>query len=281
MHFISRPTLSAEAIFAAAVPTIYGRAKQARFAAEINQISVLGAAYESAAADGQTWKLSSSAYTLATVTDKEMSNFYSYRLRSKEAPNRFFYDRILAIPRHGRCPYCGERRVKTLDHYLPQSSFSALAVTATNLVPSCSDCNKSKNNYEPSGTKPPLLHPYFDNLDTIPWLRAGVIPGDPPGITYWVDHPSFESRSDAVRVQNHFEVFELFELFVSHAAQTLDELNMRLPDLHMSGGAAAVRQYLLEEITYLVPRPMNLWRRPLYGALAASRWYCDVYAGGL
>lgn len=281
MHPIARPTSPAEAVFAAAVPSKYNKSDRARFAAEIPTLCTAGAAYETAAATGTITALVRSAYMLPTVTDKEMRAFYSYRMRRKGAAQRHHYDKLMAAPRYARCPYCGERRVKTLDHYLPQSTFSALAVTATNLVPACSDCNKSKADYAPSATRPALLHPYFDNLDQVQWLQAEVIPGDPPAITFFVDDQAFTNTLDAARVQNHFEVFDLHDLFASHAAQTVDELDARLPGLFKAGGGTAVRQHVLELVQYLPHPPTNIWKRALYTALAANTWYCNSYASNL
>jgi 5-methylcytosine-specific restriction endonuclease McrA len=278
MHSLRRPATSAESIFSEAVLTVHNKKDRARFAAEIPWLRRVGAAYEAAASSGMLPGLTRSHFNSSTVTVKEMRSFYSYRLRRKTAPQRRLYDELMAAPPHARCPYCGERRVKSLDHYLPLSTFSALSVTPTNLVPACSDCNKAKDDYEPTAGGPALLHPYFDDLDPLPWLQATISPGLPPAVTFRIDRSVFALPSDADRVQKHVEVFDLFSLFVSHAAQAVDELDMRLPDLYANGGSSDVEQYLLEALRYLPPRPFNVWRRALIAALAKNSWYCDDYA---
>lgn len=60
-----------------------------------------------------------------------------------------------------RCPYCGiGSSSDTLDHYMPESKFGALAVCRMNLVPMCFRCNNLKK------TKPykNFVHCYYENF---------------------------------------------------------------------------------------------------------------------
>lgn len=269
--------MPSDTIFKQAVANIHKNADRVRFSGNIGQVGLAGDAFAVAAESGTIEVLTPASFVLPDVTIEEMQRVYSYRLRRASAPARHHYDRIKAAPRHSQCPYCGERTVKTLDHYLPQSVFSALAVTPTNLVPSCSDCNKSKSDYRPSATDPALLHPYFDNTDAITWLRATVIPGDPPGVEYWVDVTVLKSVAFSLRLQKHFEVFELNELFISKAGQTLEDLETRVPGIFSNGGPSAVQEFLVAEAGHLSSRRHNTWERALYMGLAGNTWYCDTY----
>ncbi len=42
---------------------------------------------------------------------------------------RIFYNKIMKIPPFSRCPFCGVRRVSTLDHYLAKTEYPTFAIT--------------------------------------------------------------------------------------------------------------------------------------------------------
>jgi len=70
-----------------------------------------------------------------------------------------------------KCPYCSIGQPNTLDHYMPESKYKALAVCRMNLVPMCGVCNNYK------GTKPykKFIHCYYDVFPTLsPFLVATV-----------------------------------------------------------------------------------------------------------
>ena len=72
-----------------------------------------------------------------------LQNNYAF-LQGKGRALRPLYDRILNAPQFGICPYCGARRVSSIDHFLPKERFGVFSVFAVNLVPACSDCNNKE-----------------------------------------------------------------------------------------------------------------------------------------
>lgn len=68
------------------------------------------------------------------------------------------------------CPFCGGLGARTIEHYLPFASYPEFAVFSPNLVPSCGDCNRKRNDQNKHGATPCLLHPYFDR-DLIKEIR--------------------------------------------------------------------------------------------------------------
>lgn len=70
-----------------------------------------------------------------------------------------------------KCPYCSINQPTTLDHYMPESKYGALAVCRMNLVPMCGTCNNRKlakqyNNF---------IHCYYQEFpDNEPFLKAKV-----------------------------------------------------------------------------------------------------------
>ena len=61
---------------------------------------------------------------------------------------RKYYDKIKAIPKYSKCPFCGVGIVSTLDHYLPKTKYPTYALTPVNLIACCADCNKNKKSFE-------------------------------------------------------------------------------------------------------------------------------------
>ena len=76
----------------------------------------------------------------AAVSSAEMSMLYKGTLSRQGSRARRFYDRLKTAAPNDICPLCGQRVVKTLDHYLPKATYPAYALTPLNLVPACSDC---------------------------------------------------------------------------------------------------------------------------------------------
>src|SRR5271156_745446 len=53
------------------------------------------------------------------ATSDDLNGNYTY-LRSR---TKVVYDALLTHAPHGRCPYCTQGQVSTLDHYLPRQKF--------------------------------------------------------------------------------------------------------------------------------------------------------------
>ena len=77
------------------------------------------------------------------VTSAELEGVYDRMVR-KESAGRRIYDKLIIASPLGICHLCSHREVTQIDHYLPKSEYPRLSVVPINLVPSCSDCNKSK-----------------------------------------------------------------------------------------------------------------------------------------
>ena len=74
------------------------------------------------------------------ITTKEMEKLYEQNFVASKVGRRI-YDSILNSVEDNICPYCSQRLIKTLDHYLPKSIYPYFSVTPINLVPACRDCN--------------------------------------------------------------------------------------------------------------------------------------------
>jgi len=208
------------------------------------------------------------------VTKDEMNDVYT---RMVSGPGRKHYDAIKQSAPNSKCPLCAHRNVKTLDHVLPKSRFSKLAVTPLNLIPACSDCNKAKRSRLPTTASEAPLHPYYDDIEDIPWLVAHLTQSDPVVTVFSVQLPDGTEGVLADRIANHFDSLELAELYKIEAAEELTGIRQELTNLLNSGGIRTVREHLIERASSMENVHLNWWRTAAYKAWAGNDWFC---AGG-
>lgn len=219
-------------------------------------------------------------YGGVVVTQAEMAQIYSGTLSRKGSPaRRAYYDALKASAPYALCPSCSQRTVSTLDHYLPKQHHPALAITPLNLVPNCADCNKTKQAYLAAEPGRQLLHPYFDSVEDGVWLHADVVPGDPPSLTFRATPPAHWPPIKQSRVQEHFRVLRLNELYVAHASRLIADIGYRLNRLRDQGGAAAVSAHLAEEADSRRQRAVNSWEIAAFTALSQSPAFCVWHHG--
>ncbi len=211
---------------------------------------------------------------LVGVTKDELIAVYNGKFAKAAQPGRPFYDRIKASPPRGQCPLCGKAPVTQLDHNFEKAVYPVLAVTPANLVPSCSDCNRKKENAQQDDSEN-TLHPYFHDIDGSRWLHAEVIQNKPPAIRYVVVPQTGWSASTISRANNHLNVFGLRKAYSVDAAQEMTEIRQRLVKLRSDSGPDGVRRHLVEEARSREAAAKNSWRTALYYGLAQSDWFCS------
>lgn len=209
------------------------------------------------------------------VTTKEMEKIYTDRMAKKTAPGREIYDEIKSLAPHGKCPLCAHRTVSTLDHYLPKTHYPVLAVTPLNLVPACSDCNKTKLTDYPTNANEQTLHPYFDNIEDDHWLVAEVQPSIPAAVIFSVVAPSSWGSTLKNRVNLHFNSFGLPGLYAAQAADELLNIRYQLDIIFNVGGAQAVKSELESRAESCRQHSINSWRTATFDAFSKSEWFCD------
>lgn len=276
MHPLPLPASSIHEIYEDSYSKIQSTDLKQRHVNETANILASATAFTNAAENDQVDRLRSDDFQTGFVSEDEMSALYK-RVQGTDSPGRPHYDKLIVAAPHNRCPYCGERRVKSIDHYLPKKPFSSLAVTPANMVPACSDCNHAKGSYRPSGTDLPVIHPYFDRVEKFSWLYARIEPSRPPSVHFEVRSADGMDQRTRDRLQKHFEVFKLDGLYQAHSGQTLNELDYRLPSVFANGGRGSVRNYLRDEASLRSIGRQNSWQRALFNGLADSEWYCSEY----
>jgi hypothetical protein len=229
--------------------------------------------FENALIGGSLHNLPCDTWFVAGVTAEELIDVYVYRMARKGAPGRPVYDRLMAAPRHGRCPYCAQRTVSTLDHYLAKATCPALAVVPINLVPCCADCNKLKGDNLPNSGGDRTLHPYFDRFD-VRWLEGRVEQIAPAVVRFGVARDAGLDAALHARLEYHFKIFRLDALYSSHAAEELLNIRQEMELLFSIDGMTSVRESLKERAASCDANDRNSWQAATYRALAGNDWYC-------
>lgn len=231
--------------------------------------------FEAAVRAGTIHSLPRQGVLNGDVLADEMEKVYTNRMAKADTPGRPIYDALLAAPAYGRCPLCNQRVVSTLDHQLPKTVYSALVVTPLNLVPACKDCNTIKLDKLPASAAEVTLHPYFDNVETVVWLKARVHHTTPAAVEFFVEPPAIWDSVLADRVRTHFTLFKLGALYASHSAEELAGQQLSLSQLYILSGVAGVQAHLHDQADTRRAVQLNSWQTACYAALAEDAWFCN------
>lgn len=274
MRTLAKPDDTATAVFRLCISRVRNRDLKRRLVC-IEPLIVSAAEDYDTAAEAAVLHTFPQSTDIGPVTRDEMIDVYAGRMVAETQPGRVVYDRLLNAPVLGRCPLCGVGLVKTLDHHLPKTQYSALSVTPTNLIPSCYWCQFSKRQGYPRTADEQTLHPYYDDFTNDTWLRAEVIDTRPASFSFFVDPPNGWGEDAANRLRSHMQTFSLYDLYTSNAGGELLNMHHRLNGLFIEDGAGAVRTYLLAEAATRRAAHLNSWETATYDAAAASDWFCD------
>lgn len=209
------------------------------------------------------------------VSRKEMERVYNGTF-VKSSRTRSTYAKLKKACVNDICPLCGQGTVHQLDHYLPITSFPVYGVTAINLVPACSDCNKYKLIHVPANAGEQTIHPYFDEVDNEQWLFGEVVESTPAAVRFAVNSPDSWDVVQVERVKTHFRIYRLGALYATHAAVEISNMRHGLKRMAATPGfAERIGQHLRERAESCAEVYKNSWQRATFQALAESKWFCS------
>jgi hypothetical protein len=264
------PTANPGALYNACVSATNDKTLRARLIGYQPRVSAAAQSYQTAGTGPNFHTLTRTAGT--TDADKELRDLYKRTMSRKGGPGRATYDLLKLSARGGICPLCGHRSVSTLDHYLPKESYADFAILPSNLIPSCSDCNRMKHKFFPEKADEQLLHPYFDHLPQGIWLHASVVyPTDTPILVFKADPPAEWNGAFRARVAAHFDRLDLATLYSIHGTSEVPMIRWRLQKLLAGGGPDVVRDHLQEEASTRQAQDPNSWQAATYSALANDK----------
>ncbi len=209
------------------------------------------------------------------VSRKEMERVYNGTF-VKSSRTRSTYTKLKKACINDICPLCGQGTVHQLDHYLPITSFPDYGVTAINLIPACSDCNKYKLIHVPANAGDQTIHPYFDEVDDEQWLFGEVVESTPAAVRFAVKPPDHWDAVLVERLKTHFRIYRLGTLYATHAAVEISNMRHALKKIAATPGfAERIRQHLRERAESCSEVYENSWQRATFDALANSDWFCS------
>lgn len=209
------------------------------------------------------------------VTRKEMERVYNGTF-VKSIRTRSTYAKLKKACVNDICPLCGQGTVHQLDHYLPITSFPIYGLTAINLVPACSDCNKYKLDHVPTNAGEQTIHPYFDEVDNKQWLFGEVVESTPAAVRFAVNPPDSWDAVQVERVKTHFRIYRLGALYATHAAVEISNMRHALKKMAVTPGfPERIRQHLRERSESCAEVYENSWQRATLDSLANSDWFCS------
>ncbi|OLS34185.1 hypothetical protein BTR22_19035 [Alkalihalophilus pseudofirmus] len=274
MRKLKKPAENTNKIYQLCISRVKNKDLKERLLRCENKVVKAAIEYEEKVVKAQLHKIKNGNILEGLVTIDEMNKVYTSRMVPKRSPGRPVYEKILSAPSHGICPLCGQRTVTTLDHHLPKAEYPALSVVPINLVPSCKDCNTIKLGDIPNSSDVETIHPYFDDIEKDKWLYGQVNYEKSVFLTFKVQSPPEWSSTLGKRVENHFEKFELNELYSSHAAVELANIRYLLKQIHKEAGSEQVHSFLIKSAESREASHLNSWQSAMYRALAKSEWFC-------
>jgi hypothetical protein len=178
----------------------------------------------------------------------------------------------------GKCPYCGQGQVTTLDHYLPQTDYPEFSILPLNLIPSCSDCNKRKLDEYRGNNAALFLHAYLDSWpDDTRFLFATIFVVDQDVFAdFRVNPPCSLDTSLQGRLVSHFDRLNLREYYGVEAINEISERRTVIEELIRTGVPPVAVSALLRRDAVGVANSQgrNHWKFVLLEALAADDRFC-------
>jgi len=277
MRTIPKPVVTAKEVFLDCVSTVDNAILKKQYQDCVDTIEIAEADFETKFPNYQIYQILRNLIVLGAIGKDQMKPVYDYRMVKPGMPGNKYYNQIKSAAPHGKCPLCSVRKVDTLDHYLPKSKYPVFAVTPINLIPACTPCNKGKLIDYPTTGSEQTLHPYYDNVENESWVKAILLQTTPVSFEYYVDCPGAWSNILKERTRNHFNSFNLNELFSSHANEELrgaKKLLMKLYNDHPN----LLHDHLTDAYDSKLELGLNSWQAVMYNALLNNAWF---NAGGV
>lgn len=273
MRKLSKPEDDVKDVFLDCISNISNQTFKDKLDSCIDEIACATLEFETKVKDNQVFTIQEHKNIGGKVTNADMKKIYTDKMVKGSQPGRKYYDKYITAPKNGICPLCGQREVATLDHYLPKMKYPSLAVSPSNLIPACRDCNTGKKDKTFSMSTEETIHPYFDDIENEHWLYAKIIEQDEITITFEVRKPSSWSDLLYERVKNHFKEFNLNKLYSTHAAVEFSGVRYRLLKTYKDAGSEGLREHLIECYKSYENAYLNSWQTAMYRELSESKWF--------
>ncbi len=207
------------------------------------------------------------------VTKEELISVYDEKFVPKSSPGRSIYNQLMKGTRNRTCPICSQRKVSTLDHYLAKTKYPSFVVSPINLIPACSECNKTKSADKAEEHITETIHPYFDDLGNERYLfmdvNENIEDENDIILSFTIKKASNWDTDLYLRVENHFNKFNLNDLYISHA---IDEIISQI-DMWRDLNSEDLKKQLCELAGSAKKLGINSWKVALYEGLGNNEWF--------
>lgn len=275
MKKIAKPIFKVREVFLECISTVNNATLKTNLTDCVDILEDAETDFESKFLLNNIHQINQNSVITAPIGKKEMKTVYDYRMRQTEIPRREYYDKLFSSAPYGKCPLCSVREVDTLDHYLPKSKYPIFAVTPVNLIPSCFKCNIEKSISYPTSSEEQTLNPYYDDIENEEWLNAVVLQTSPISFHYFINPPDHWPQILKDRVINHFQSYNINELFSSHANEEFRGSKKQLVNLYNDDQSLLVH-HLTESYLSKIDLGINSWQAVLYKTLLNDNWFCTA-----
>lgn len=172
------------------------------------------------------------------------------------------------------CPMCGEPgRPRTLDHFLPKTTYPELAINLLNLVPCCDWCQGEKKvEYSNASGKRCYLHPYFDEVN-FPLFK---IVFSEPYLTPIIGIEVYQHIDDELKslILSHLDGVGFFDRF-SDIFETSYLTILRIAQKSRIPGSSTLTQSLISAMEIAEGKGLNSWDAILYRSVLEDQNLID------
>lgn len=205
----------------------------------------------------------------------------AYKKTYEGKPLFWLRTELLAVAGN-RCPSCGGSRPVTLDHHLAQTPFPEFAIFPLNLVAMCGPCNQHKSASTGKTIATAFIHPYLDQIPTVPFLTPTVTRADGSYTISFAFTPA--AIQDAVlsgRMARQLKRVDFNKALLPEVGELLIELALRIEREIVQPNGGVIDQPLIEE--YLNANAdrieeqhrLGFWQAIMSRALANDASFCS------
>ena len=269
MKSLEKPNFDVKEILQTCASSYRDKIKYNNFIDNAEYIKKKSCEYDQLASAGQWDKILQEEKVNGIIDKKDMISLYEDKFVKHLPEREQYYDKIMSLAVHGKCPICGIGQVSNLDHYLAKSIYPTYSVTPTNLIPVCRDCNYAKSSKSFSTNNEAPFHPYYDEIDSFIWLKASIkIVNNSIVATYYISDELETTHSELYyRLKNHFEILELDKAYSIQAATEIAENITLWITKYFEWGKESFKEYLDSCLASKIKFQQNTWKTALFRAL--------------
>lgn len=271
---LKKPVISATQVYSDCVSTVKNKDLKNKLLACKPLIIQAETELEQKITKGKIYTIKREKVVNANVSCEELKKVYTGQML-KKALGRSHYNKLLADVPLLLCPICAHRDVSNLDHYLPKTLYPRLTVVPVNLIPTCKDCNTGKLSAYPLTSEQETLHPYYDDIEKVMWLKTRVNKTNPVSIHFFVQQSATWDNLLFERVKYHFASFNLRQLYSVQAARKLVGMRQQIIEISDAGGIADLKKYLTSQANSISAINLNSWEAALLRGLNDDDWFCS------